>query len=79
MLACVRLYNFLRKECHSNEFPIELDNETLSSPPISVNQEENFEPFVETQEQQRNTANEWKNTIATKMWNDVEHVNENEH
>ena len=62
-----------------HEFPVELDNEILSSPPILANQEENFEPFVETQEQQRNTANEWRNTIATTMWNDVVHVNKNEH
>ena len=67
VLACLGLHNFLRKECRSDEFPVELDNETLPFPSIRANQEENFEPFVETQEQQRNTANEWRNTIATTM------------
>ena len=73
------MHNFLQKKCCSDEFSVELDNEILSYLSILVNQEENFEPFVETQEQQRNTANEWRNTIATTMWNDVVRVNENEH
>ncbi|KAG6486638.1 hypothetical protein ZIOFF_055217 [Zingiber officinale] len=31
VLACAELLNFLRKECHSDEFSIELDNEISSS------------------------------------------------
>ena len=62
-----------------DEFSVELDNEILSSLHILVNQEENFKPFVETNEQQRNIPNRWTNAIATNMWHDVECVNENEH
>ncbi|KAF3457726.1 hypothetical protein FNV43_RR02384 [Rhamnella rubrinervis] len=48
VLACVGLHNFLRKECHSDEFPIELDNEDLSSSSLLDNQWDNFEPIFET-------------------------------
>ena len=66
VLACAELHNFLRMECRSNEFPIEDENS-------SDDEEEAVEEFFGTQEQQRNIANEWRNTIATNIWNDVDH------
>ena len=77
-LACAGLHNFLRKECRSDEFPEEQDNEGSSSSPIPVNEEDNFEPVFETQEEQREHANQWRDAIAANMWNDVERFNNNE-
>ncbi|XP_020424557.1 uncharacterized protein LOC18770058 [Prunus persica] len=37
VLACAGLHNFLRKECRSDEFPIELENESSSSSSLPVN------------------------------------------
>lgn len=79
VLACAGLHNFLRKECRSDEFPVESDNEDLSSSSLLVNQGDNFEPIFETQEQQRERANEWRDNLANNMWNDVEVINNGEH
>ncbi|CAL8150682.1 unnamed protein product [Prunus armeniaca] len=68
VLACVALHNFLRKECRSDEFPIEPVDESSSSSVLPVNEEENLEPIVQTQEQQRENANAWRATIALDMW-----------
>ncbi|KAI9200064.1 hypothetical protein LWI28_002176 [Acer negundo] len=57
--ACVGLHNFLRKECRSDEFPIEQDNEV------------DPESIFQTQEQQRTEANEWRDDIAWNMWMDA--------
>ncbi|GFP98925.1 putative nuclease harbi1 [Phtheirospermum japonicum] len=35
VLACAGLHNFLRKECRSDEFPVELENEIGTSSPIT--------------------------------------------
>ena len=78
VLACAGLHNFLRKECRSDEFPEEQNNEGSSSSPIPVNEEDNFEPVFETQEEQREHANQWRDAIAANMWNDVERFNNNE-
>ena len=78
VLACAGLHNLLRKECRSDEFPEEQDNEGSSSSPIPVNEEDNFEPVFETQEEQREHANQWRDAIAANMWNDVERFNNNE-
>ena len=48
------------------------------SSPIPVNEEDNFEPVFETQEEQREHANQWRDAIAANMWNDVERFNNNE-
>ena len=56
------------KECHSDEFPIEPVDESSSSSVLPVNEEENLEPIVQTQEQQRENANAWRATIALDMW-----------
>lgn len=72
VLACAGLHNFLRKECRSDEFPIEADSATSST-----NQEEDFEPLIhETQEQQRENANAWTNELANEMWMNVENMND---
>ncbi|CAL9001841.1 unnamed protein product, partial [Prunus brigantina] len=47
VLACVALHNFLRKECRSDEFPIEPVDESSSSV-LPVNEEDNLEPIVQT-------------------------------
>ncbi|XP_007227623.2 uncharacterized protein LOC18791281 [Prunus persica] len=51
VLACVELHNFLRKECRSDEFPVELEDESSSSSSLSVN-EGDPELVFQTQEQQ---------------------------
>ncbi|KAL5762226.1 hypothetical protein ACOSP7_018490 [Xanthoceras sorbifolium] len=75
VLACAGLHNFLRKECRSDEFPVEPDNEASSSP--LGYQEDDFELFFETQEQQRENANEWRATIARNMWDNVGDIDNN--
>ncbi|XP_027348157.1 uncharacterized protein LOC113859635 [Abrus precatorius] len=47
------------QECHSDEFLIELMDETSSST-LSVNEDHNFESIIQTQEQEREDANAWK-------------------
>ncbi|CAL9010665.1 unnamed protein product [Prunus brigantina] len=76
VLACAGLHNFLRKECRSDEFPIELENESSSSSSLPVN-EGDPELVFQTQEQQRAHANEWRVGIALNMWRDIGH-NDNE-
>ena len=72
--ACVGLHNFLRKECRSDEFPVEQDNEV---DPELVN-EVDPELVFQTREQQRTEANEWRDTIALNMWMDAGHNDNNE-
>ena len=78
MLACAGLHNFLRKECRSDEFSIESDIEGSSSSSLPINEGDDFEPIFETQEQQRENANQWRTAIATQMWNDVGHIDNSE-
>ncbi|ONI02215.1 hypothetical protein PRUPE_6G184300 [Prunus persica] len=54
VLAYVALHNFLHKECCSDEFPIEPTNESSSSSSavLPFNEDDTFEPIVQTQEQQ---------------------------
>ena len=40
VLACASLHNFLRKECRSDEFPIESNNDSSSSSSPPTNEEE---------------------------------------
>ncbi|XP_024015272.1 uncharacterized protein LOC112088943 [Eutrema salsugineum] len=63
VLACAALHNFLRKECRSDlgEFPGE-ENTT--------NQVDRDE-FLETQEQDREIANNWRKAMAEDMWKDA--------
>ncbi|CAL2240256.1 unnamed protein product [Prunus armeniaca] len=68
VLTCASLHNFLRKECHSDEFPIEPTDESSSIP---VDEEDNFELIYQTQDQQREDANTWRASIASAMWRDA--------
>ncbi|KAL5754519.1 hypothetical protein ACOSP7_022739 [Xanthoceras sorbifolium] len=75
VLACAGLHNFLRKECRSDKFPVKPDNEaSLSSLGY---QDDDFELFFETQEQQRENANEWRATITRNMWDNVRDIDNN--
>ncbi|CAL2260204.1 unnamed protein product [Prunus armeniaca] len=73
MVACAALHNFLRKECRSDEFPIEPTDESSSSSSLSipVDEEDNFEQIYQTQDQQREDANTWRASIASAMWRDA--------
>ncbi|KAK3211824.1 hypothetical protein Dsin_016530 [Dipteronia sinensis] len=71
VLACAGLHNFLRKECRSDEFPVESDDEASS---LLVNEDDDFEPFFEIQEQQRENVNGWRDAIAADTWRDVGHL-----
>ncbi|CAH9120108.1 unnamed protein product [Cuscuta epithymum] len=65
VLACVGLHNFLRKECRSDEFPVDPEDEIRSF------EAEDVEQYFASQEQQRANANAWRDTIASNMWNDA--------
>ncbi|RXH99100.1 hypothetical protein DVH24_011425 [Malus domestica] len=65
VLACAELHNFLRKECRSDEFPIEPEDDE------SEDEENDDELGNQTQEQQRQIANAWRAGIATNMWTDA--------
>ncbi|KAK2655124.1 hypothetical protein Ddye_008176 [Dipteronia dyeriana] len=65
VLACVALHNFLCKECQPDEFPIEEESTSSSSPIV----EEELEELVsQTQEQQRDEANAWRLSITDYIW-----------
>ncbi|KAI9161661.1 hypothetical protein LWI28_019474 [Acer negundo] len=66
VLACVALHNFLRKECRSDEFPIE--EESTSSSSSLIVKEELEELVLQTQEQQREEVNAWRLSISDYMW-----------
>ncbi|RZC29463.1 hypothetical protein D0Y65_001157 [Glycine soja] len=69
VLACATLHNFLRKECRSDEFPMEPTDESSSSSSVLPNYEDNdHEPIVQTQEQEREDANIWRTNIGSDMW-----------
>eukprot|EP00256_Glycine_max_P070872 XP_025985467.1 protein ALP1-like [Glycine max] len=69
VLACAALHNFLRKECRSDEFPVEPTDESSSSSSVFPNYEDNdHEPIVQTQEQEREDANIWRTNIGSDMW-----------
>ncbi|KAL2476160.1 putative harbinger transposase-derived nuclease [Abeliophyllum distichum] len=72
VLACAGLHNFLRKECRSDEFSVEPDNEASSPLSPSLAGFEEDEDVFETQEQQKEHANEWRINIASEMWGDHE-------
>lgn len=70
VLACAGLHNFLRNECRSDLFLPEENNENNEE--NNENTEENN--YVENggmgtlQSQQREYANNWRDTIAANMW-----------
>ncbi|KAL6499894.1 hypothetical protein OROGR_027804 [Orobanche gracilis] len=59
------LHNFLHNECRSDEFPVGSEDEESSD------EENNVELFFESQEQQRENANQWRTTPSTEMWIDI--------
>ena len=66
VLACAGLHNFLRKECRSDEFPVEPEDD--QSAPYSDMEDENLELLSESQLRQRAEANAWRTSIADAMW-----------
>ncbi|KAH6775053.1 nuclease HARBI1-like protein [Perilla frutescens var. hirtella] len=66
VLACAGLHNFLRKECRSDEFPVEYEGDQDLPPPHP--EEENIEWLSQSQLQQRTEANAWRMSIANSMW-----------
>ncbi|XP_073061890.1 uncharacterized protein [Primulina eburnea] len=77
VLACAGLHNFLRKECRSDEFPVEPENEVPQPSSEQVYEDNNFDQIFGTEEQQRANANAWRDTIANIMWSDVDHIHNN--
>ncbi|XP_040361961.1 uncharacterized protein LOC112164273 [Rosa chinensis] len=65
VLACAGLHNFLRKECRSDLFPVEPEDEE------DYEHEEDPEDEFQTQDQQREEANDWRMEIANHMWRDA--------
>ena len=66
VLACAGLHNFLRKHCRSDVFPEEVIN--------TSNEQVNFEEIGNLgglESQQREYANNWRDTIAATMWTDA--------
>lgn len=76
VLACAALHNFLRKECRSDEgeFPNEVGNVgnavNNEGNPTNINEIDIEEP-LETQEQDRENANNWRQSMAEDMWKDA--------
>jgi hypothetical protein len=63
VLACAGLHNFLRQEYNLDEFPPEPEDDPVD------NQENNFEcDDFQTQDQQRDNADEWRMSIANHMY-----------
>ncbi|KAH6818771.1 nuclease HARBI1-like protein [Perilla frutescens var. frutescens] len=62
VLACASLHNFLRKECRSDEFPVEYERDQ-DIPPLDA-EEENVEWLSQSQLQQRTETNAWRMSIA---------------
>ncbi|KAL9808897.1 putative harbinger transposase-derived nuclease domain-containing protein [Arabidopsis thaliana] len=71
VLACAGLHNFLRQECRSDEFPPETSiNEENSDDNEENNYEENGDVGI-LESQQREYANNWRDTISHNMWMDA--------
>nr|XP_048318633.1 uncharacterized protein LOC125418638 [Ziziphus jujuba var. spinosa] len=56
------------------KFPIEPNDESPSSLLTQETEENNFEELLESQEQQRENANEWRTTMASNMWVDAQNA-----
>ncbi|KAL6286207.1 hypothetical protein ACE6H2_010597 [Prunus campanulata] len=62
---------FLRKECRSDKFPIEENNEHSTSSSSLETEGNNYDQVFQTQEQQRENANQWRVGISSYMWRDA--------
>lgn len=70
VLACAALHNFLRKYCRSDEFPIE-DDDVDNGEGNILDDSQNGEEAFGTQDQEREIANIWRETMAQTMWRDA--------
>ncbi|CAH9117738.1 unnamed protein product [Cuscuta epithymum] len=72
VLACAGVHNYLRKECRADEFPVDSDDdeEDSTDPSLLEEVEEEMDTF-QSQDEQRQHANQWRNDIAQNMWIDV--------
>ncbi|XP_010475193.1 PREDICTED: uncharacterized protein LOC104754661 [Camelina sativa] len=72
VLACAGLHNFLRRECRSDEgvFPNENNAVNNGNNSVNIDESEREEP-LETQEQDRENANNWRQSMAEDMWKDA--------
>ncbi|RAL44095.1 hypothetical protein DM860_015016 [Cuscuta australis] len=61
--SCAGLHNFLRRECRSDEFPPAPDEDTTNETDESYEWDD-----TQTQDQQREKANEWRLNLANEMW-----------
>ncbi|XP_057808762.1 uncharacterized protein LOC131023238 [Salvia miltiorrhiza] len=66
VLACAGLHNFLRNECRSDEFPVEVEEGNIA--PDVENDTDILEYLSQSQLSQRNEANIWRTNIANAMW-----------
>ncbi|XP_019096263.1 PREDICTED: uncharacterized protein LOC104779220 [Camelina sativa] len=72
VLACAGLHNFLRRECRSDEGVFPNENNAVNNGNNSVNiDESDREESLETQEQDRENANNWRQSMAEDMWKDA--------
>ena len=73
VLACAGLHNFLRKECRSDEFPVESTDDQFSDM-----DDDFYETNLLSQQQQKEEANNWRATIANLMWTNRPRTTTNE-
>ncbi|XP_057791083.1 uncharacterized protein LOC131008208 [Salvia miltiorrhiza] len=66
VLACAGLHNFLRKECRSDEFPVEVEEGNVAAD--VENDADILDYLSQSQLSQRNEANAWRTSIANAMW-----------
>ncbi|XP_057785215.1 uncharacterized protein LOC131002766 isoform X1 [Salvia miltiorrhiza] len=66
VLACAGLHNFLRKECRSDEFPVEVEEGNVAAD--VENDADILDYLSQSQLSQRNEANTWRASIANAMW-----------
>ncbi|XP_023636147.1 putative nuclease HARBI1 [Capsella rubella] len=72
VLACVALHNFLRKHCRSDEFLTqEVGDEANMENNTPLEDFQNNEEVFETQDQERESANIWREAMAQQMWSDA--------
>ncbi|XP_074378045.1 uncharacterized protein LOC141719567 [Apium graveolens] len=66
VLACAGLHNFLRKVCSSDEFSVKVEDDQSSH----IEEADNPELSMSSQQQQRTEAHTWRAKIANSMWED---------
>ena len=76
VLACTSLHNFLQKECRSDEFLVESENDL--SPSYLDIEDEYIKLLYQTQHQQMIDANVWRLNIVKATWNDRPQNDQNE-